>query len=155
LHELEVHQVELEIQNDKLKLAQRELETNLQRYTELFDFAPIGYATLGADGTVREINHAGASLIGRERGILAGRRFETFVADGDRKTFAGLLIGALGGDLSKCEMELLRPAQAPVWVRVTATGVARSEPTVLVAFVDVTEQRDHEEKLAAAERWLR
>src|SRR5262249_580462 len=63
VQELEVHQIELELQNEELRSARRETEFGLKRYTELFDFAPIGYATLDAKGTIREINHVGARLL--------------------------------------------------------------------------------------------
>lgn len=62
LHELEVHQIELEIQNEELLAARREVESGLERYTEIFDFAPIAYFVLSADGIIRELNLAGARL---------------------------------------------------------------------------------------------
>src|SRR5262245_32500195 len=65
LHELRVHQLELELQNEELRTARGEQELALSRYTELFDFAPIGYATLRADHTLQDINHAGCQLLGR------------------------------------------------------------------------------------------
>src|SRR5262249_50093797 len=70
LHELEVHEVELEMQNEELRGARTEAERGLARYTELFDFAPIGYATLSGSGTIQEVNHAGARLLGKERATL-------------------------------------------------------------------------------------
>src|SRR5687767_10771169 len=72
LHELEVHQLELEMQNEELLSARNEAENALARYTELFDFAPIGYATLGIDGCIREVNHAGAQVLGLPRSRLIG-----------------------------------------------------------------------------------
>jgi len=69
VHELQVHQIELEMQNEELREARSELETALARYTELFDFAPIGYATISLDGTLHEINHGAAhcqTLLGIE-----------------------------------------------------------------------------------------
>ena len=65
-HELEVHEVELELQNEELADARGLLETTLARYREVFDFAPIGYVTLDG-GLIREINHAGASILGAQR----------------------------------------------------------------------------------------
>src|SRR5882724_12956218 len=59
IQELEIHRIELEMQNEELRAAQCELEAHLDRYTQLFDFAPIGYAALTSDGTVREVNHVG------------------------------------------------------------------------------------------------
>src|SRR4051812_33218162 len=81
LHELEVHQIELELQNDELRGARQETEASLERYTELFDFAPIGYATLSPGDTIREVNHAGARLLNRDRSQLKGASFATLLTD--------------------------------------------------------------------------
>src|SRR5687767_7912510 len=60
IHELHVHQVELEMQNRELREAQEHLEASRARYADLYDFAPVGYCTLGPEGEIREINLAGA-----------------------------------------------------------------------------------------------
>src|SRR4051812_42626683 len=67
LHELRVHQTELEQQNEELRSTRSELEQSLARYTQIFDLAPIGYATLRWDETIAEVNHAGAALLGVSR----------------------------------------------------------------------------------------
>src|SRR5262245_21185045 len=79
VHELEVHQIELELQNEQLVMARNEVVTMLVRYNELFDFAPLGYAVLSLDETIQEINHLGASLLGRERASLIGASLAQFV----------------------------------------------------------------------------
>ena len=53
LHELQVHQIELEMQNEEMRQARAEMEAGLERYKDLYDFAPVGYMTLGRDGTIR------------------------------------------------------------------------------------------------------
>src|SRR5689334_4189823 len=73
--ELDIHRVELDLQNEELRRARSELETALDRYVQLFDFAPIGYATVSADGSVREMNHVGAGLLYERRSRLMGKRF--------------------------------------------------------------------------------
>src|SRR5262249_61088550 len=77
--ELEIHRVELELQNEELRGARLATEAALARYTEVFDFAPIGYAVLDAGREIREINHAGARLLGAERARLIGRRLDSFL----------------------------------------------------------------------------
>ena len=64
MHELQVHQVELEMQNEELRRSRAEVEAGLERYTELYDFAPVGYLTLGLDGAIHQVNLTGASLLG-------------------------------------------------------------------------------------------
>ena len=67
LTELELHQVELEVQNGELRRAQRALEESRNRYADLYDFAPIGYYSLDESGVIRELNLTGAALLGRAR----------------------------------------------------------------------------------------
>ena len=87
VHELEVHQIELEMQNEELKQAQVELDTVLQHYSDLYDFAPTGYLTLARDGSIRMVNLMGAELLGLERSQLLEKRFTLFVAEAFRTSF--------------------------------------------------------------------
>jgi len=91
LSELQVHQIELELQNEELRQSRAEVEAGLERYTELYDFAPVGYVTLGRDGSIRQMNLAGASMLGAERARLSGRRFRDFVHEADRGGFQAFL----------------------------------------------------------------
>jgi PAS domain S-box-containing protein len=75
LHNLFVHQVELEMQNRELRDAQQRLEASRTRYADLYDFAPVGCLTIGADERIREINLTGAALLGRDRADIIGRPF--------------------------------------------------------------------------------
>ncbi len=104
-HELEVHQIELEMQNDELRAAQAEIEAGLERYTDLFDFAPVGYFNLTADGTIQLANLTGAKLVQVERGQLVGRRFGALVAEADRPVFNRCL-DAVFSTKNKQECEL-------------------------------------------------
>lgn len=78
LHELQVHQVELEMQNDILRDALRECETLQLKYQELFNSAPVGYLTLSLQGAVLEANDAAEKLLGQAHGHLLNRRFPEF-----------------------------------------------------------------------------
>ncbi len=72
VQELQVHQIELEQQNRELQEVQQTLEASRDQYAELYDWAPVGYATLDRTGTIRHINLTGAKLFGTERTRLIG-----------------------------------------------------------------------------------
>lgn len=91
IQELQVHQIELEMQNEELKTSRAEVEAGLALYTELYDFAPVGYFTMDRDGAIRRVNLTGARLLGMERARLAGRRFAYFVSGADRPVFTTFL----------------------------------------------------------------
>jgi PAS domain S-box-containing protein len=91
VHELQVHQEELEAQNEELRETQQLLEASRDRYADLYDFAPIGYTTLDGQGHIREINLTGATILGRERSRLLGTLFSVAVAKGDLNAFHGHL----------------------------------------------------------------
>ena len=87
-NELQVHRLELERQNEELRLARAEVEAGLQKYYELYDFAPIGYCTVDGNGLVRESNLAGALLLGLDRSRLLHRNMGELVAEGSRSQWA-------------------------------------------------------------------
>jgi len=80
IHELQVHQIELEMQNEELRQAQLELEESRSKYFDLYDLAPIGYFTFNRKGLIVEVNLAGADLLGVERMHLIKKRFSQFIA---------------------------------------------------------------------------
>ncbi len=154
LHELEVHQTELQLQNEELRLARTELEAALQRSREVFDFAPVGYATLSVDGTITELNHAGAAMLGRDRLELTGLRFTELVEKGDRTAFAALMVKAVSG-VARNAVELkVRSGSRAATLSMKAISLTRAEPTVLLTFEDVTEDRARERTLADTQRAL-
>jgi signal transduction histidine kinase/ActR/RegA family two-component response regulator len=156
LHDLEVHQFELQQQNEELCQARRDISVALERYSDLFDFAPIGYAVLTHDGSVQAINHTGARIIGNVQARLLKRRFSSLVTVRDRATFGVLLQDVLHGPgQATCEVELDEESEPRTVVRLTATLLAKAEPTCLLAFVDISDDRRKTAELAQAERALR
>jgi PAS domain S-box-containing protein len=91
LHELDVHQIELEMQNAELRAARDEAENLLGQYTELYDFAPVGYFTLTPNGAIRRVNLTGATLVGSDRSKLVGHSFAMLLAASQRVDFKAFL----------------------------------------------------------------
>jgi len=151
LHELRVHQVELEMQNEELQSARQDRERELLRYTELFDFAPIGYFALAGDGTIRELNLAGARLLGQVRERIIGGQFRCFFLEGQRKILAQFLSRAAAADpdepSSTCELTLVLEGGVRREVRLTATSLKGEAPGVLCAVEDITDRRHAEDAL--------
>ena len=138
LRELEVHKIELEMQNEELREARVELESALTRYTEMFEFAPIGYVTISLDGALRELNHAAARLLGAARSQLLQRRFDSFVVPGQRNRFVDLMQRVLDSEARETtELALMVPGGQSVAVQLLGTLLARVEPMILIAIQDV------------------
>lgn len=109
VHELRVHQIELETQNEELRSAQLELDTQREKYFELFDMAPVGYVTLGDDDIVGDANLTAAEALGVERQLLVGQPLSAFVLAPDRDVYylqRGKLLET--GEPQTCELRLRR-----------------------------------------------
>ena len=105
LHELQVHQIELEMQNEELLLAYEKAETALKKYTMLYDFSPMGYFTLEKDGTIIELNFSGAEMLGDKRFLLMNSNFKLFVAEDSRPVFNNFLKKAFSSHTKEsCEL---------------------------------------------------
>ncbi|MCX6252340.1 MAG: hypothetical protein NTX61_16530 [Bacteroidetes bacterium] len=87
LHELQVHQIELEMQNEELRQANETVETALKKYTMLYDFAPMGYFTLDRDGSICEMNFTGAEMLNDKRFSLVNSNFKLFVSEDSQPVF--------------------------------------------------------------------
>ena len=123
-HELQVHQVELELQNESLLKSQAELKTALEGYTDLYDFAPVGYLTLGPDGGIRQVNLTAAKMLGVDRSRLVERRLGQFVCPADRAALTTFLKSVFEGQgRESCEVTLANAAEPPPVVRLEAVAV--------------------------------
>jgi signal transduction histidine kinase len=141
LHELQVHQIELEMQNEELRQAREEMEAALEKYTDLYDFAPVGYATLDAAGVIRDLNLTAAGLLGRERSLLLGRRFGLIVAAESRRAFQAFLARVLASrEKEACEVILDGNGQGPRTLRLEAVAGAAGQEC-RVALLDITERQ--------------
>jgi two-component system, cell cycle sensor histidine kinase and response regulator CckA len=145
VHELLVHQVELEMQNEELQLARNQMEAGLERFSDLYDFAPVGYLTLDREGTIHEANLTSASLLGIERSRLVQRRFGPYVSAADLPAFTTFLKKVFESkDREFCEVTLLKEGKHPVEVRIEA-AVAASGRECRAVLEDITAHKRAEE----------
>ena len=92
LHDLQVHQIELEMQNEELRRTQHALEESRDRYVDLYEFAPLGYLTLSLDGLIQELNLRALTLLGMQRKKLQRRFFTQLVVPKDQSRWAEFLL---------------------------------------------------------------
>ena len=148
LHELQVHHIELELQNEELAARGGEIVAALARYTDLYDFAPVAYATLAGDGTLVQTNLAGARLLGSPRAQLEGQRLAQFVVETDRCAWQNWLDQVFAGSgPAPCQLRLQAPDKTPdtptpdtpLTVQVSAQRSADGREG-LVVLLDLTER---------------
>ena len=96
LHELQVYQVELELQDEELRRSREELEATLLRQTQLYDFAPVGFFTVDRSTALRELNLTAASMLGSDRDQLLGRTLDSFLTPASAHTLHTILNGLRG-----------------------------------------------------------
>jgi PAS domain S-box-containing protein len=148
VHELQVHQIELELQNEELQGARAELEAGVERYSDLYDFAPIGYVTLDGDGTIGQVNLSGARLLGLERSRLVGARFGLFVSPEYRPAFNALLEKVFESQAKQvCDLTIGPEKSAPLWVHIEAVASDDGGRECRAVLTDITERRRIEETL--------
>jgi two-component system, cell cycle sensor histidine kinase and response regulator CckA len=147
VQELQIHQIELEMQNEQLEQARGETEAALERYTDLYEFAPSGYFTLDRDGTIRQANLTGSALLGVDRSRLVNRRFGLFVAENSRPVFRAFVAKVFASQSREtCEGMLLREGKPPFYARIEARLCDNGHECRAVV-VDITERKRSEEKI--------
>jgi PAS domain S-box-containing protein len=138
LHELQVHQIELEMQNEELIQANEAAETALRKYTMLYDFAPMGYFTLDTDGNISELNFTGAEILGDKRFSLVNSNFRLYVAEDSRNEFDKFLRN-VNAKKGKESVEIKLGYDGNPLTTVYMEGVVTGdESTCLLSVVDIT-----------------
>ena len=149
VHELEVHQIELELQNEELRRAQIELEESRDELSDLYDFAPVGYLTLRQDTVILRANLRAAGLLGVERDALIGKRFTRFLARESQDGFY-LYWRTLypDGPPQACDLLLRKSDGTAVPVSMeTAEQKGARPPAWRCAISDITARKHAEAKL--------
>ncbi len=151
LHELQVHQIELEMQNEALRQAQTELEASRDRYVDLYDFAPVGYLTLNANGMIEELNLTATTLLRMERKRLLQCRFTAQVIPEDQSRWLMLFLTVMKqGGKGSVEVSLQRRDGTVFQAQLDcATQKVGAGGTALrIALTDISERKQLEAELA-------
>jgi PAS domain S-box-containing protein len=143
VHELQIHQIELEIQNKELEEIQQELEASKNRFKDLFDFAPVGYMTVSDKGLIVEANCTAASLLSVVTETMVGQSFSRFILFEDQDIYyhhrAAIFETA---EPQTCKLRLLRTNLPPFWARLTTTPArdAEQDPAMCrIIFSDIND----------------
>jgi signal transduction histidine kinase len=141
LHELQVHQIELEMQNAELRQARDELEVALDNYTDLYDFAPSGYFTFATTGAILQANLTGATLVGIERSRLVGQSFGRLISAGFRPAFSTFLERVFAGQARQAgDFELACQGQPLRFVNIEAQCLLNGQECRAVV-MDITARK--------------
>jgi len=154
IHEFEIHQIELEMQNEELMVAKEQTEVAAEKYAELYDFAPSGYFTLSREGKIIELNLCGSQMLGKERSQLINSRFGFFVSD-DTKPIFNLFLKKLFKSKTResCEVTLLTNGNLTEYVHVTGIVTENGEQCHVIV-IDITELKYAEEELRETNEYL-
>lgn len=160
VQELQVHQIELEMQYEELLVAQADAASSHAEYVDLYDFAPVGYCTLAANGTIAQLNLQTAKLLGATRQQLLHRRLALFVALAERTQLAEFLarLDAAPGQRFSCELTMRRHDDSSFVAQLDGLAAApapEQAPTYRLVLLDITDRREALAELARNEARFR
>lgn len=138
LHELQVHQIELEMQNEELQQAYERAEEALKKYTILYDFAPTGYFTLDANGTICELNFTGAELLGDKRISLIDTNIKLFVHEDSKTEFNEFLSKVFNSNTKESCQVKLGYDDKPLSLVYIEGVVIEEDQKCLLSVIDIT-----------------
>jgi PAS domain S-box-containing protein len=147
IHELEVHQLELEMQNEELILAYSTAKEAARKYEELYDFAPSGYFTLSKKGNILEVNMSGSQILGKERLKLINSNFGFFISSSSKVAFS-IFIGKVFSSkiMESCELSLELEGNMPKYAQVNGITSEDGEQCY-ITMVDITKRKLAEDKI--------
>ena len=147
IHELEVHQIELEMQNEELIHARSEALSSAEKYTELYDFAPTGYFTFSENGEIVELNLTGASMLNNSRSYLKTKFFGIYITIYSRPNFNTFLANVFATRVKQtCEIEIIQENQTVKYFHIEGI-VLDNESNCLANIMDITKNKESEKKL--------
>jgi PAS domain S-box-containing protein len=147
IHELEVHQVELELQNEELVLTNNKARAATEKYEELYDFAPSGYFTLSRQGNILEMNLRIAQMLGKERSFLINSHFDSLIKKESRGVFITFLEEIFQGkNNATCDVSLCCKDDKCFYVHLTGI-ISENREQCHVTAIDITERKKAEEDL--------
>jgi len=151
IQELEVHQIELEMQNEELQQARLDLERSLIQYTDLYDFAPVGYITLDQSGVILNVNLTGSRMLGMERSRIVNQHLNNFILASYRSVFSSFLEKVFRNrDQETIEIAMQKKSSGELYAHMEAM-VSENRRECRVALVDITVQKQAEQKLQESE----
>jgi PAS domain S-box-containing protein len=155
IHELQVYQEELKMQNEELVAAKKlAVDNAASKYAQLYDFAPSGYFTLDRNGKIIMLNLSGALLLGKERSFLIENHFDYYISNGSKQVFNLFLDKVfISKRKETCEIVLSLRDHQPVYVLLSAI-VGENSDQCLISAVDITERKQSEEILFQSEQRL-
>ena len=144
IHELEVHQIELEMQNEELKMAHAKAYEAIEKYVELYDFSHSGYLTLSKEGEIIELNFSAATMLGKERNHLRNTRFGLLISHESLKTFNQMMDRTFRlNETVSCELLLLHKTDIDdktMYVQVDAQ-LSKDSSKCLLTMTDISERK--------------
>ena len=157
IHELRSHQIELEMQNEALRQAERALTDARDQMTDLFDFAPVGYASISDKGIIRQVNLRLADMLGLDRRALIQQRFSSFVAPQDCDQWYRHIVQLLRQhSRGACEISLMRRDGSMLFTRMDCLRTYDDgQVTVRIAITDISERHRAEQELIQQEAQYR
>ena len=154
IHELEVHQIELMLQNEELLLMQSIAQKSSDKYTELYDFAPTGYFALSKEGVIIELNLSGADMLGKERVYFKNNRFGFFITDETKQVFNAFLTFVFEKKVKTfCEVILTPFDSEQIYVLITGIVIEDGEQC-LINVVDITQHKMEHQLIIAKNKEL-
>ena len=151
VHELQVQQIELEMQNDELRRAQLDLEAARVKYMDLYDFAPVGYFTISAQGLIEEANLTGADLFSLGRQSLIGKPLARFISREDQDTFYLHQMQVLKKNGNHtCEIKMMNYDNTPFYARlesIAGRGADKNDTKLRTAITDITDRKKADQQL--------